>query len=307
MVRSEAFALSSSLVMTRLSPKPVRSVQPAAGPGIASLLILVALQVVLAFSVSRSGAFTSGSKLGYWIGVAGAVMMLALLIYPLRKHLRVLNRIGSMRFWFALHMACGIFGPLLVLVHSTFHIGSLNAGVALISMLLVAASGIIGRFIYVRIHHGLYGVKATLRELQAKLGFDEADVKSRLHDVAPDVEARLLAFEAYALKPDSSSLQRTWRLLTLDENRIWTYAVAYRELGAAYRRAALARGWDEDKLERRLVTARLVVGRYLKNVRDVAQFSTYERLFSLWHILHVPLVYMLAISSVVHVVAVHMY
>jgi len=30
-------------------------------------------------------------------------------------------------------------------------------------------------------------------------------------------------------------------------------------------------------------------------------------LFSLWHILHVPFVFMLVISGVVHVIAVHMY
>ena len=33
----------------------------------------------------------------------------------------------------------------------------------------------------------------------------------------------------------------------------------------------------------------------------------YERMFSLWHILHVPFVFMLVISGVVHVIAVHMY
>jgi hypothetical protein len=30
-------------------------------------------------------------------------------------------------------------------------------------------------------------------------------------------------------------------------------------------------------------------------------------MFSLWHVLHVPFVFMLVISGVVHVIAVHMY
>jgi hypothetical protein len=46
---------------------------------------------------------------------------------------------------------------------------------------------------------------------------------------------------------------------------------------------------------------------YLANIRDIAQFSTYEKLFSMWHIFHVPLVYMLVFSAIWHVVAVHMY
>jgi hypothetical protein len=52
-------------------------------------------------------------------------------------------------------MIMGIGGPLLILMHSTFQVGSLNAAVALYSMLLVAGSGVVGRFIYVRVHRGL--------------------------------------------------------------------------------------------------------------------------------------------------------
>lgn len=46
---------------------------------------------------------------------------------------------------------------------------------------------------------------------------------------------------------------------------------------------------------------------YLRELQDVAQFRAYERLFSLWHVLHVPFVFMLVFSAIVHVVAVHMY
>jgi hypothetical protein len=39
----------------------------------------------------------------------------------------------------------------------------------------------------------------------------------------------------------------------------------------------------------------------------VAQYSAYERLFALWHLAHLPFVYLLIISAVVHVIAVHAY
>ncbi len=42
-------------------------------------------------------------------------------------------------------------------------------------------------------------------------------------------------------------------------------------------------------------------------VQRVAQFGVFERLFSCWHVLHVPLVYMMVLSAIAHVVAVHMY
>jgi hypothetical protein len=70
---------------------------------------------------------------------------------------------------------------------------------------------------------------------------------------------------------------------------------------------ATQRGWERHKLRRRLATASEMISTYLTAARHAAQFSVYERLFSLWHILHVPFVFMLVISGVVHVIAVHMY
>ena len=46
---------------------------------------------------------------------------------------------------------------------------------------------------------------------------------------------------------------------------------------------------------------------FIQAVRDVAQFHTYERLFSWWHIFHIPLVYLLVFSGIFHVISVHMY
>ena len=46
---------------------------------------------------------------------------------------------------------------------------------------------------------------------------------------------------------------------------------------------------------------------YLRESERVAQFSTYERFFSLWHMLHVPLIYILAACTIFHIVAVYMY
>jgi hypothetical protein len=45
----------------------------------------------------------------------------------------------------------------------------------------------------------------------------------------------------------------------------------------------------------------------LSATRRVVEFSSFERLFSLWHALHMPLFLMLLIAGVVHVVAVHVY
>jgi len=53
--------------------------------------------------------------------------------------------------------------------------------------------------------------------------------------------------------------------------------------------------------------ARQAVARYLHALGRTARFRAYERMFALWHVLHVPLVWMLVLCAVAHVVAVHIY
>ena len=79
------------------------------------------------------------------------------------------------------------------------------------------------------------------------------------------------------------------------------------ELHRPLRQIAQRRQWSAADRARREYLARKLVRRYLASVVRVAQFTAYERLFSLWHVLHTPFVYILVISAVVHVVAVHAY
>jgi hypothetical protein len=70
---------------------------------------------------------------------------------------------------------------------------------------------------------------------------------------------------------------------------------------------ARQRKWTRAELSARHGAARALVRVYLTAAQRAAQFRTYDRLFSLWHAVHIPFVYMLAASAVIHVVAVHMY
>src|SRR5260221_6750738 len=92
--------------------------------------------------------------------------MLALLIYPARKRMPSLAALGTPRAWFKIHMVMGVVGPLCILYHSVYRLGAANSNVALISMLIVARSGLIARYLYGRIHHRLYGRADTLKQLR---------------------------------------------------------------------------------------------------------------------------------------------
>jgi hypothetical protein len=266
----------------------------------------VAALVGAAWLVSRHADYTPGSDLGYSLGLAGGIALLLVFLYPLRKRLRFMQAWGASKGWFALHMACGIAAPFLVLLHSRFQVGSVNAAVALASMLLVAASGIVGRFIYVRIHHGLYGTRMTLAQLQAEAGLNAGELQSKL-SFAPDVARRLAAFEAAALARPRNVLQGAWRFVTLGWRARWVRRRCIREFARVYRMHARAFGWDAARQRRHLAGGRAFIEEFIAGAQRVAQFSRYERLFSLWHVLHVPFVWTMLLSAIAHVVAVHAY
>ncbi len=251
--------------------------------------------------VASGDLYTPRSDFGFNLGVIGSLLMLLTLLgYPLRKHLGCLQGWGALKHWFRLHMVFGLLGPLLVLFHSTFHIRTLNAAVAMVSMLLVVASGVIGRYLYTQIHFGLYGHRATLEALQEGLSASAHETKSKLH-FAPNVEGWLRQFEAGATATGRRFLLSLWWFLTLRVRRRIVEDCCedeLRRLMRAERRPEFPGGAPQ---------AVRLVSSYLLGVQRVAHFTTYERIFSLWHVLHIPLIYILVGSGIIHVVAVYMY
>jgi hypothetical protein len=265
--------------------------------------------IAAAWPVSTGSVYKPGTGIGYYLGLVGGVMMLLMLLYPVRKHMRLARNWGPLRYWFMVHMIFGIGGPALILFHSTFHVKSLNAGVALFSMLLVAASGIIGRFIYKRIHHGLYGRKSNLEELQQAVDSNQnkmGKVNAVLME-ATGVGEKLKQFRETAIAQKRTPLDRAWNFMTLGWQRRNLAIYCHQELQRAAVLLAKAQGWNKLQQDQHLHAVSLDVDDYLAAVQQAVQFSSYERLFRLWHILHSPFVWLLAISGIVHVIAVNMY
>jgi hypothetical protein len=243
---------------------------------------------------------------GYWLGIVGGSLMLSLLLYPLRKKIRFLHRLGSTRRWFRMHMILGLLGPLLILYHCNFQLGSFNSRVALYCMLLVALSGIVGRHFYSAIHRGLYGRKLTLSELQKDLACS-AEKSHGLATLMPRLVKRLdvLCDELQGDKVTNSlGIGRSLRWLVSHPfvrlSLLWT---ARRELNlAAVRFEVVAR--DQKRLKR---TTSRFVSDYTRLMTRVAKFTVYERLFAIWHLLHLPIFFVMVLSALVHVLAVHMY
>lgn len=245
----------------------------------------------LGVQAAQGDYYKPGDEIGYNMGLVGALMMLAMFSYPLRKRFAFMRRLGAMQYWFSLHMMLGIIGPTLVLFHSTFHIYSVNAGVALTCMLVVASSGIVGRYAYRHMHHGLYGSMQSMHVIREELMGRKEDADSKLIKY-PAVIFTLHQFQHYALLPEMSFPAKVLRFFSLP---------ILRQLANFRCKLMIPNYSREDRQARSLVLD------YLYGVERAAQFKVFERIFSLWHVIHIPLVYMLVATAIWHIVAVHMY
>jgi hypothetical protein len=272
--------------------------------GVFATLAGVALYVGWRFPTQRY--ITPERGIGYALGIVGGSMMLLLFLYSARKRVRWLSFLGSVARWFRFHMVLGILGPLCILYHSNFSLGAANSNVALFSMLTVAGSGLIGRYIYSRIHMGLYGRKTNMDELRD--GAEGLRALSGTVSFLPELVTRLESAERRLLatgphlpvlgfaKPifvAVNGLVARWRLRAYVRSAL--RAAARTSPTIAAQRARLRKA-AAGYIDRRLIAS-----------RRVAEFQAYERLFSLWHALHLPLIFMLIVAAVVHIVAVHVY
>jgi hypothetical protein len=241
--------------------------------------------------------------LGYGLGVVGGVLMLLLTLYPLRKRWKPLHRCGPVRWWFRAHMLCGVFGPLAILYHCNFQPGSLNSNIALACMLLVAGSGLLGRYLYSRLHYGLYGRRATLASL-----IQDTELTRTLLLPCPTPSAETLkSLEGTAVMQPHGLCQGAVTVLRLAVATRSQQTPLRAQLHRALAELAKQQAWTADELGRRQAKASVDLASHLTLLRKIGHLSFYERIFSLWHLMHLPLFLMLVISGVVHVVAVHLY
>ncbi len=208
--------------------------------------------------------YSAEAGVGYAFGIAGFSLMALLLLYPLRKHWKPMSRLFAIRYWFQMHMIFGVLGPTLILFHANFSLGSLNSNVALFSMLLVALSGLVGRYVYTRIHRGLYGEAIVYQDLAREFAPDRGSQAS----VMVELEKRLRSNKGSAFK------------LLADRREI---------------RATIKRSSDPVDLQP------------LEVLQRMANLQLFSRLFSLWHVFHLPFFIMMCLTAVVHIVVVHMY
>lgn len=222
---------------------------------------------------------------GQSFGLAGTVLMLMPFVYTARKRLRPLKSVGKLKDWLELHLFCGIVGPVLVTFHTSFKFNGLISA-AYWSMVIVMLSGFVGRYLYVRIPRSIRGNEMTRAELDERA--------SELHDeLAEAVGSDALMDEVAAFEglvvPSPDARRSLGEQLTGD--------VLFGARLRRFMRRLEAEGVDDAT---RAEIARVTRAR-VQLLRQRFHLERTKALFQLWHVFHLPLVYLLLVIAAAHI------
>lgn len=272
--------------------------------GIFSITIITLL--ILGWQANLENYITAESGVGYALGIIGGSMMLIMLLYSLRKRVPFMRHLFATKYWFRMHMMLGVIGPTFILFHSSFSLGSTNSNVALFCMLTVSASGLIGRYIYRQIHYGLYGSKASATQLKEDFVNSSSELEE-LCKLIPELENKLFVIDVSDLEKRHNIVSQFFRIfLFAIKGRLASFS-AFRSLSKVQSFIAKHEKWDRKTARKFHSDSKKLLSIYYATIRKIVGFQFYERMFSLWHVLHIPLFIMMIISGITHVFAVHLY
>ena len=233
------------------------------------------------------------SSFGYGLGIFGLAMMGVLLAYSLRKRVVALRHVGSLRNWFELHLVLGMSAPAVILYHANFRVESANAAISLACLLIVAGSGVGGRFLYGRLYRSLAGERRTIDSFQ-RAAHRALEPIEHLLERAHCVRQEIDRFEA-ASAGLTGGLLRSLPALVLRLRARGMRRSAKRSLHAA------------GVTGRDLKTSDAAIAACMTQLCRAGELRLFAQLFALWHAVHVPLTVILFLSAFIHVVAVHLY
>lgn len=229
--------------------------------------------------VLRPSGFT-----GHLLGIAGTLFLLSTLPYVARKRVKWLAGRGSIMNWLEVHIFCGIFGPILITLHTSLKFNGIIS-VAYWSMVLVVLSGFVGRHLYVRIPKTMRGNEVSRVDLEQRA----SELRERLTGSAvPPTLVRIIDETETRLMVRAGTRSLVQRIAD---------ALRMRRTAAALRREVRAAGLDSRLLHEVLevIHMRAVL------LDSIANLKRSKELFKAWHVFHRPLVWLMFVIAALHV------
>lgn len=231
---------------------------------------------------------------GQTAGILAFTIFIFLWLYPLRKRFRALAFTGSVGRWMDVHIVAALAMPLLVAIHGAWRFEGL-IGLGYGAILVVCASGVVGRYFYTRIPRSRSGIELTKEEVMAQR-------RAILLRIAGTTGLDVTAVErtlnvAQAVPPNESPGRVLLRMFSNDLAR-WRMTRALRR-----RWRDLARG--SRTIDRRAIDEAVkLASREMSLSQQARMLDATHRMLRYWHVAHRPVALTVLIAVIVHVAVV---
>ncbi|NOY05999.1 MAG: hypothetical protein GXO82_05130 [Chlorobi bacterium] len=227
---------------------------------------------------------------GHGLGIIGSAMMIiGVASYSSRKRIRRLRFAGKIKYWLEFHIFLCLLGPTLVLYHTTFKFGGI-VSVAAWSMIFVALSGLLGRYIYTQIPRTIEGNELTVEDL-AKENRRMQEKLRRAYNLDDDTMEMINHISEVATDQSHPSVLKAIGSLLVDDIR---------------RRSRIG------KVKHHLRKTN-IPGEHIKEIisiaraksllmRRIAFLDTARSIFHYWHVVHFPFSIIMFLILAVHVI-----
>ena len=229
---------------------------------------------------------------GQSAGILALVIFIFLWLYPLRKAYRWLAWTGSIGKWLDIHILAAIGLPLLVAIHASWRFDGV-VGLGYYAMLVVCASGVVGRYLYIRIPRSQSGVASSREEVVSERRNLVTEISAATGLDPFSVERTL----AVGSSSESTGIVRTLLHLVSDDFTRWRLKRALRR---RLKHVKGARPLDKEMLDRVVDLA----GREISLAQQLRMLDATKRIFGYWHVLHRPFAVTALVAVLIHVIVV---
>jgi hypothetical protein len=230
--------------------------------------------------------FKPSGVFGHGLGIVGTLLILiGVFGYIAKKKYKALHRFGRLKYWLEFHIFLCTLGPVMILFHTAFKFGGI-VSISFWSMVLVVASGVVGRFIYIQIPRTIEGRELSLSEVKS--------MKGNLDDI----------------------LRNSYQLDASSEQSILAAASMPSQASGGGFFAKMIHKFLEDKKKIQRVKSVLRQNNFSgPDIKHVVQLVNNEislnnridrlllmqKLFRYWHIVHLPFALIMLIIMIIHV------
>lgn len=224
--------------------------------------------------------------LGHGYGIIGTLLIaIGVFGYIYAKKTLRFEKIVRLKYLLEFHIFLCTVGPILVLYHTTFKFGGI-VSIGFWSMVLVVASGVVGRYIYIQIPRSLNGKSLDLKEIESQL----QNLLQQIKDV---------------LKKNSSGLEIGSNSNTFGNNSNInsdnTLSIeSLSDTNGLSSLKKLIQSQIAQKSERK--KAIQIISKLQRLNRQLKHLEKMQKWFSYWHVFHKPFAIIMLVIVIVHIV-----